>query len=87
MTPSETQLFMAFMMRPNEALTYEELYRLVAGERPDDYEQARGKLKSHLSRLRQKTQTVAGREVIRRLPDRPAFVFDPIPERRKVAIS
>lgn len=79
MTPAQTQLFMAFMTRPGQELTYEDLYHCLVGRRADDHEQARSKMRAHVSRIRKLTRKAVGREVIRRLPEQTAFVFEPVP--------
>lgn len=83
LTPAETQVFMAFMTRPHQPLSYEDLYHILEGRRADDAEEARSRMRSHVSRIRAKTKQVVGREVIERMPGEPVFIFEPIPERER----
>ena len=68
LTPSEYNLYLAFMERPYEYLTYDELAAALSG-REMSYEDAYNALRSPLSRLRKKLREAVGRNVLSRHED------------------
>lgn len=68
LTPSEFSLYLGFMERPYEYLTYDELAVAFSG-REMSYEDAYNMLRSPLSRLRTKLRDAAGRNVLSRHED------------------
>lgn len=84
LTPTEMRIFLALMTRPNRELTYEDLYHAVFGQRAENHDQAIARLKSHMTRLREKIAAATNQQVIRRPSDRTVFIFDPYLERQRV---